>query len=161
MNIYGIEDEIVEFPTAKLLRKIGYNEWCNVCYMPMWTHNGEPIDEDEEFELRCEGRRKEIKIIQGGSTWVTWNQNSDNHKHVYSAPTQTNVMKWLRTHKNIDIRPYLCSLGWYFEVFDLSDSDVTGCKTIFSKGIPSKKDCRDSFEAAAEDGINYVLKKLL
>ena len=54
------------------------------------------------------------------------------------APTHQMAMKWLREVHNIMVSPYALSLGYYFEIVDLTTRDITGCKPLYQVGIPSK-----------------------
>lgn len=45
--------------------------------------------------------------------------------------TLQKAMKWLRLVHDIMISPYALSLGYYFEIFDLTNRDITGCKPLY------------------------------
>lgn len=75
------------------------------------------------------------------------------------APTLQSVARFIREKYSLHIAPYKCSLGWHFEIFDLREADITGCRKAYSVGIPSAEQCRDTFENALEDGIqHYILE---
>ena len=76
-------------------------------------------------------------------------------------PTLQMAMKWLRENFNMDPVPYATSIGWYFEVFDLTQRDITGCALLYQVGIPSKECTFDTYEEACEAGIMYCLENLI
>ena len=76
-------------------------------------------------------------------------------------PTHQMAMKWLRNEHNIMVSPYALSLGYYFEIFDLTTKDITGCKPLYKVGIPSKEDVLSTYEEAIEAGIKYCLENLI
>jgi len=95
-----IKESICSFEISKLLKEMGFDEMCRNEYIPSYIHNGEIIDEDEEFELKSEGRGDEIEIIEGGILIEQWNKNSTNQASEYSAPTLQMAIDWLeQTHK--------------------------------------------------------------
>ena len=51
-----IKERRCSYEVAKLLKEKGFRECCRCCYGTTVRHNGEDIDEDEEFELKSEGR---------------------------------------------------------------------------------------------------------
>lgn len=75
--------------------------------------------------------------------------------------THQKAMKWLRENFNINPVPYALSLGWAFDIFDLSNRDITGCKKLFSMDLPSKSECYKSYEEACEAAIKYCLDNLI
>ena len=77
------------------------------------------------------------------------------------APTLQMAMKWLRENFNMNPVPYATSIGWYFEVFDLTQKDITGCALLYDVGIPSKEDTFDTYEEACEAAIKYCLENLI
>lgn len=76
-------------------------------------------------------------------------------------PTLQMAMKWLREKYNINPVPYALSLGWAFDVFDLSNRDITGCKKLYSMDFPSKSEAYSTYEDACEAGIKYCLENLI
>ena len=79
----------------------------------------------------------------------------------YSAPTHQMAMKWLREVHNIIVSPYALSLGYYFEIFDLTTKDITGCKSLYKSGIPSKEYVLSTYEDAVEAALKYCLENLI
>ena len=147
--------DIVSFEVAKLLKEKGFNEMCRVCYIPRYTHNGKDIDEDEEFELKCEGRENEIKIIEGGSTWEHWNQNNDEFSSV-SAPSVWGMMYYIRDKYNLHIttKPYVNEDGisFLYEIYSLD-------KYMFS--LVKSKTGFNTSEDATNEAIKFVFENLI
>ena len=71
------------------------------------------------------------------------------------------AMKWLRKVHNIMVSPYALSLGYYFEMFDLTAMDITGCVPLYQVGIPSKEYVLRTYEEACEAGIRFCLENLI
>ena len=126
-----MNEDYVSFETAKLLKEKGFDIYVSSFY-----------DVEGEFS------RKE----------ADWNWNIGTH---YSAPTLQMTMKWLRNNFNLNLVPYALSLGWVFDVFDLSDRDITGCEEIYSMNFPTKSTCYKTYEEACEAGIRYCLENLI
>lgn len=76
-------------------------------------------------------------------------------------PTLQMATKWLREIFNMNPVPYATSIGWYFEVFDLTQRDITGCALLYQVGIPSKEKTFETSEEACEAGIRYCLENLI
>lgn len=151
-----ITEDYVSFETAKLLKEKGFDEFCRTSYGPSYLHNGVEIDEDEEFELKCEGKENEIEIEEGGTVYAFWNQNHSNDEHVYSRPTLAFVMQWLREvynlHISIDVHflHFANKLGW---MYIINRFDSTGVEYVGSDG--------DTYEQACEAAIKYCLENLI
>ena len=79
----------------------------------------------------------------------------------YQRPTLQMATKWLRKNFNMNPVPYATSIGWYFEVFDLTQRDITGCALLYQVGIPSKEKTFETCEEACEAGIRYCLENLI
>ena len=97
------------------------------------------------------------RIIQFGDD----NRFEPEYEFLYYVPTIEQVLTLLRNTHNIHVNPYPFSLGWAFEVQDLTKTDITGAKVLYTLGIPSQDQIYKTYEEAAEAGINYVLDKLL
>lgn len=80
---------------------------------------------------------------------------------LFYCPTLQMAVKWLRENFNINPVPYATSIGWYFEVFDLTQRDITGCALLYQVGIPSKEKTFETSEEACEAGIRYCLENLI
>ena len=175
-----IKDDYVSFEVAKLLKERGFNKWCWCCYGIDVRHNGESIDEDEEFELRDEGREDELEYVEGGKLY---DFGCDN-KHIgspYAAPTIRVALKWIQDTHNIIIvadYEYECTdTSWYFKVYRLGENGKPERVPII--GVSYDKDnnptehivgYRDykrggkeyaTKEEAEEDGIKYVLENMI
>lgn len=128
-----ITEDYVSFEIAKLLKEKGFNEIkCNTCYK--WNGNF------------CNNRRSMSGI---------------DNEICYQAPTLQMAMKWLRKNFNMNPVPYATSIGWYFEVFDLTHRDITSCALLYDAGIPSKEKMLGTYEEACEAGIRYCLENLV
>ena len=150
-----MREDYVSFKIAKLLRKKGFDNMVNSCYGTAVKHNGHDIDEDEEYELKAEGRGKEIRYVAGGMIYNFWNNNSSNTQTVYSRPTLALTMKWLR-EKNCFIvtEPiiYQGKVKYYSTVKFLSNhgSFVDGMNFM-----------EKTYEKACEKAIRYGLEEVI
>ena len=153
-----ITEDYVSFETAKLLKENGFNVMCDSMYIPDIRHNGKSISFDEELDLKDEGRGDEIEVVDGGEVWDHWNSNSDNGETEYSRPSVLLAWKWFLCEHNIEIHPFLTSLGWCFEIADASSCDITGPKPIYKPGFPSKDNTYESYNEAIEAGIKYWIE---
>ena len=140
-----MNEDYVSFETAKLLKKKGFDEKCPCSYRKKLV-DSKIVDEEELFvsaHLMLTNSELEDKSYRD---------------IVYcSAPTLQMAMKWIRKKYNAYPVPYALSLGWAFDIFDLTKTDITGSKKIYSMDAPLKSDCFDSYENAAEAAINYYL----
>lgn len=150
-----MEVQRVNLENAKLLKELGFREWCNCCYGTAVRHNGENIDEDEEYELKADGRENEIEYIEGGELYHI---NCNNHKedvNVWACPTQEQVLQWLRNKYRTHIVgiPYITIEGqlWLSEVYEYNE-------TSWRKGLTTMV-C-ETCEEAIEKGITKVLLKI-
>ena len=143
-----IKEDYVSFEVAKLFKEKGFDEPCH-CF----------------YEYRKRLYNDMDKYFPDGM------KNSDHDKEgnkAISAPTHQMAMKWLREIHNIMVSPYALSLnyyglslGYYFEIFDLTNGDSTGCKPLYKVGIPFKEDVLNTYEKAVEAGIKYALENLI
>ena len=131
-----ITEDYVSFEIAKLLKERGFDESTNSQYPVYSIHYGEV----GEYNITDRSRNPENYI---------------------PAPTLQMAMKWLRKEYSINPVPYALSLGWAFDVFDLSNRDITGCKKLYSMDFPSKSEVYSTYEEAAEAAIKYCLEKLI
>lgn len=155
-----ITEDYVSFEVAKLLKEKGFKTWCYKSYGTAVYHKGVPISFDEECELISEGLENEIEYVEGGCLYDFGCDNRKEEAKVWAAPTLWVAMKWLRENFNINPVPYALSFGWAFDIFDLSNRDITGCKKLFSMDLPSKLECYNSYEEACEAAIKYCLENL-
>ena len=131
------KEDYVSFETAKLLKEKGFDFKCDKCYAYF-------ADDD----IRC----LNLKYPKSAQLLA---------EDRYPCVTLQMAMKWLREVHNIMVSPYALSLGYYFEIFDLTDRDITGCKPLYQLCIPNKKDVLSTYEEAAEVGIRYYLDNML
>lgn len=153
-----IEEDYVSFETAKLLKENGFNAMCNSMYIPDIRHHGKSISFDEELDLKNDGRGDEIEVVDGGQIWDSWNINSNNAENIYSRPSVLLAWKWFLCEHNIEIHPFITSVGWCFEIGDVSNFDITGSKPIYKPGLPSKENTYDSYCNAIEAGIKWYIE---
>lgn len=131
-----ISEDFVSFETAKLLKEKGFNEKV-ICYYD----DGGSLNLNKFVEFQC--------------------CNQGYGSNIFAAPTLQMAMKWLREVHNIMVSPYALSLGYYFEIFDLANRDLTGCKPLYKVGIPNKEAVSSTYEQACEEAIKYCLEKLI
>ncbi len=132
-----ITEDYVSFEVAKLLKEKGFNSKCDKCYAYF-------ADDD----IRC----LNLKYPKSAQSLI---------ENRYPCVTIQMAMKWLRKVYNIMISPYATSLGWYFEIFDLTQRDITGCKPLYKVGIPNKEDVLSTYEDACDAAIKYYLENCL
>ena len=82
-------------------------------------------------------------------------------KNWYLRITHQMAMQWLREVHNIMISPYALSLGYYFEILDLTTRDITGCKPLYQVGVPSKECVLNTYEDAVETALKYCLENVI
>ena len=157
-----ITEDYVSSETAKLLKEKGFKEWCPQCYGLDVRHNGEPIDFDEECELKEVGRENEIEYVDGGRMY-DYGCGNFNPGSPYAAPTLAIAMKWLReVHKlYVEVVPNPFDFehqdiqdGWGCEVTHLSDLSYDGDYEFFQKKY-------STYEEACEAAIKYCLENLI
>ena len=134
-----IKEDYVSFETAKLLKEKGFDETCYACY--------------EYFSSSI--------TMYSGWPFEYKGEPVHNSKDIIICPTLQMAMKWLREVHNIMVSPYALSLGYYFEIFDLTNRDITGCKPLYKVGIPYKVDVLSIYEEACEVAIKYCLEHLI
>lgn len=154
-------EDYVSFETAKLLKDKGFSEWCFKCYGVAVLHNGADISFDEECDLRDYGREDEIEYVEGDRLYDYGCNNRDKDAKVWAAPTLQAAAKWLRHNYHLNPVPYALSLGWAFDIFDLTSRDITGCRKIFSMDFPSSGHCFETYEEAWDAAIKYCLENLI
>ena len=155
-----ITEDYVSFEVAKLLKEKGFTEMCSRCYGISVRHNGKDIDEDEEYELKSNGKGNEIEYVDGGQPYCMHDNNSFSSS-VYAAPTLQMAMKWLRkVHKifiAINIIPHTTvtmeQKYYFFKLF--KDRRPYNFPLDYSvKYYPS-------YEEAIEAALKYSLKNLI
>ena len=136
-----ITEDYVSFDTAKLLKEKGFDICCEFQYINCLS--GHPFLTDIRDDAGC------------------YYKNSEIGQDEYSAPTLQMAMKWLREVHNILVSPYALRPGYYFEIFDLTNRDISGCKPLYKVGIPRNEDVLNTYEEACEAAIKYCLENLI
>jgi hypothetical protein len=134
-----ITEDYVSFNTAKLLKEKGFDEPCQFFYFSISKYKQEGV-----FIGNFHARK-----------------NNEINEASCSAPTLQMATKWLRENFNMNPVPYATSNGWYFEVFDLTKRDITGCAPLYQVGIPPKEKMFETYEEACEAAIRYTLENLI
>ena len=155
-----IEERYCSYEVAKILKEKGFREYCRYCYGTAIRHNGEDIDEDEEFELKSEGRADEIEYIKGGILHNLYYDNGKSFgKDVCAAPTHQMACDWLREIHNICITIYPDKEKGFEAVLYDTKSDVEIILQSF--GIFGYHIFESSYEEAVESALKYCLKNLI
>ena len=126
-----ITEDYVSFEVAKLLKEKGFDE---ATYHDYATNGGR---------------------------WFNGVLMQHNQQGGIACPTLQMAMKWLRENFNMNPVPYDTSIGWYFEVIDVTHRDITGCALFYQVGIPSKENTFETYEQACEAAIKYCLENLI
>ena len=95
-----IKERYCSSEVCKLLKQKGLKEWCSRCYGISVRHNGEEIGEDEEYELKAEGKGSEIEYADGGCLY-NMNSNNTEFENTYACPTQSMACDWLEEQRII------------------------------------------------------------
>ena len=144
-----ITEDYVSFETAKLLKEKGFKEWCRQCYGLDVRHNGEPIDFDEECELRDAGRENEIEYVDGGRMY-DYGCGNFNPGSPYAAPSLYVAMKWLREVHKVDVWVECHNSNRRYKGY--IHSEQRGDEALFYE---------NSYEEACEAAIKYCLENLI
>ena len=153
-----IKERYCSYEVARLLKEKGFRENCRYCYGTAVRHNGEDIDEDEEFELKSEGRAGEIKYIKGGILHNLYYGNGGLFgKDVCAAPTHQMAMDWLRiVHKiHIIIIPSHTEDNFFrYKIIHTPDplDDITSTPEWFN-------DYEKAVEAACIHALNFLVRQ--
>ena len=145
---------------ADLLKKLDFDWRCDSAYSNAFTHNGQIIDEDEEFELKCEGRGKEIKRVKYGSIFNHNYSNEDNFSGCAARPTLDVARKWIREILGVDIIIGICKhdfgqgneKAYVYECIKITEDDTIE----FSEDVYFH-----TYEEAEENAILYALKETI
>ena len=80
-----------------------------------------------------------------------------------SAPTISQVLKWLRKEKKISIEPTIhCTLKWVSGIYSFDDDGLADFSQYTVEGTDDTVYILyDSYEQAALAGIEYVLDNLI
>ena len=142
----------VDYPTAKLLKKFGFNVPCDL-FLEWYPHyKGEALSFDDECDLRSEGKGKEIEykpLIQ--RMYNTNTSFSVNEKNC-SCPSLEIVRSWVLKNFNISfvIKPYYDSnnkLLWQSEIYSIKEKTIDLVTTLYY-GKTDTKILADSIEYA-------------
>lgn len=102
---------------------------------------------EKGFRERVKGYYKESKVLSVCNTPM----NSNALDNEFSAPTISQVLKWLRNTYNLHVETYPCGLGmWKFL--------VTNIITLEERALCDKYTSSEQAEIA---GISYVLDNLI
>lgn len=152
-----IEERYCSREVSMLLREKGFRECCRYCYGTAVRHNGEDIDEDEEFELKSEGRADEIEYIKGGILHNLYCDNAESFgKDLCAAPTHQMACDWLGDIHDLHIIAYPYkrgnSKGWCCYVY--KTYNLLGQERYVNETCNS---CYEAIEAA----LKYSLENLV
>ena len=126
--------EIVSLEIAKKLKEKGFDEVCYDYYEPL---------------KHCLNQIK-----------TPWTNKEGESYGVITAPTISQVLKWLREEKKISIEVGIhCSLKWMCGIYGFSDglSDFTQYSNSYDCVDDTVYILYDSYELAAIAGIEYVI----
>lgn len=100
-----IQEAYVTYEVGMALKRVGFNEWCRLCYTTAIRHNGKDLSFDEELDLKSEGRANEIEYTPGGWCEQHNNRNSEDfissNQDCCSCPSQQVALRFLREVLNI------------------------------------------------------------
>ena len=98
----------------------------------------------------------------GGLSICNTPMNSNALENEFSAPTISQVLKWLREEKKIHIEFVAAAYGYNYIVSDTPEKGGTDrhCSAIKYEG-PNDGGAWDEYEAAAIAGIEYCLDNLI
>ena len=142
-----MEDEIVSFETAMLLKEKGFNEPCSYFY------------EDNELYKLC--------YYQGNGTGFSRNDSPINDKlsceeMQCTAPTQSLAQKWLRETRNITFNANPHSNDGKI-IYVVTIKVISSNKYIdfnVMMDTSNKATMFDTYEDAIEAGLKYCLKSI-
>lgn len=142
--------KFVSFEIAKKLKDKGFDVPCIYAYCEkggwnMYTQKHEPIT----YVLRTDGN-------PFGSYYVgdNWNKEYKTNKNKIqcSAPTISQVLKWLREEKKIAVNVEFIPFVWQYKIIDMSvEIRFESCGKSFYT----------TYEETAHAGIEYVLDNLI
>ena len=149
----NIKPLVVSYNTAQLLKDLGYNVWSEFMYTEYPFYDGKPIDEDEEFELKFQGKESEIKYRT--ILYKMDNRNKENGGDNCSAPELFDVIEWLRLNFGIVVayEPIISDgkIKWASRIIKTTNNTII--KTM--AGNPSNE-----LEHALDYNVRIVLLEL-
>lgn len=142
-------EDFVTFEIAKKLKEKGFS-----CEIPFAMYN----------EIACFcllTTAAPMTVCASGFKYREYYDYEDFDEHDYIAPTISQVLKWLREEKKIQIGIDIYDDGWFFDIASFYKED-TG---VYEIKLPYKSSAvtpaYDSFEQASLAGIEYVLDNLI
>ena len=155
-----ITEDYVSLGVAKLLKEKGFKEWCPKCYGFDARHNGEPIDVDEEYELRDAGRENEIEYVDGGRMY-DYGCGNFNPGSPYAAPSLYVAMKWLREVHHLHCNIGYDNVNWHWDIQTVRKpvTEETTPKTLPAITIIGLT--YSTYEDACEAAIKECLENLI
>lgn len=124
-------DEIISRETAILAKQINFDEWCDKSYME---------------NARC------VLSISGSNSSLANTGNVE----IISAPTQTQLSKWLRENDKIHVKVDCNHSGYFWEISKTNGTYISHT----ALGGPNLGGCWDTFEEAMEAGLFKALEIL-
>lgn len=151
-------ENFVPFEIAKKLKEKGFDIPCTYAYCKkgggwnMYAQKHEPIT----YILRTDGNP--FGTYYTGKNWNK-EYKTNKHKIQCSAPTISQVLKWLREEKKIYVSITYSPKIENFQDFYYATIQYIGDyqKTSYTNG----NDNYDNWEGAALNGIEYVLNNLI
>ena len=80
-------------------------------------------------------------------------------ENAYTAPTQSQLQRWLREEKNIHIEIVATACG-YFWIADKTNGTAITDSDVLDRGT-NEGGCFDTFELCLEDALKYILQNLV
>ena len=101
----------------------------------------------------------------GGSTYFEDGRFYENgcicHKdEAYTAPTISQVLKWLREEKNIHVSPVLWYKGWYVDIQSFT-KEIDEERVHYDVYNEFQSTDYETYEESVIAGIEYVLNNLI
>lgn len=150
--------EIVPFEIAKKLKEKGFKEKC-LAYYDIDDNVGLLFNMQYYSDYTCPCQYTDL--LQSHNTDLTVTQPDDS-ENCCDAPTISQVLKWLREEKKIDISPCCYRgfqgefMGWYYLIVDMR---VDVWQYIDEETC--KDNSKSTYESAALAGISYVIDNLI
>ncbi len=136
-----MEEKLINFETARIAKQRGFNAQCHSYYevnKEAWLHHSvnSPVDYNGVEDTR----------------------------HLFSAPTQSLLQKWLRDVHKINVHIYSIhgndgsefQLKWSADVYNLKQLNYENYRVMI--GYELSNGVKDTFEEALEMGLNAALR---
>lgn len=111
-----IQEAYVTYQVGMLLKRVGFDEWCRLCYTTAIRHNGKDLSFDEELDLKGEGRANEIELTPGGWCEQHNNRNSEDfmssNQDCCSCPSLQVAVAWVEHYFKVYVMPFPQPNGW-------------------------------------------------